>query len=306
MEVKEKETRGKNKQTVFFVIIALLLLGNGVLVWQLLKTKSEVKTIIVQKDQTQDKNAELQLELDSLLSEHERIKSEYDDVEGQLTEKDSIILANAERIRNLISRQADYNKIKKDLKLLREMTQGYVTQLDSLYTENKVLKAENVRITNNYKSEVEKTTELTKEKEELVEKVTTASKLKAYRVSATPIHVRNIGNKEKVTDKARKTDNIKVCFTLSENKLVEVGTKDVYVRIVAPPSNKILTKNQGNTFVYNGETIQYTIKKQVSYQQKAQDLCMYWYQNDDFVEGNYSVEVFVDGYRIGTTGFSLR
>lgn len=306
MEVKQKEKKGNNKQTVFYVIIVLLLLGNGVLVWQLLETRSEVKTIIVQKDQSQNKNAELQSELDSLLAEHERIKSEYTDISGKLDEKDSIILANAERIRSLISRQADYRKIKKDLDLLRGMTQGYVKQLDSLYTENKILKAENVKIRQDYRNEVEKTSELSKEKDELTEKVTTAAKLKAYRVSATPLHVRNIGNKEKVTDKAKRVDNIKVCFTLSENKLVEPGNKDVYVRIVSPPDSHVLTKSQSNTFTYNGENIQFTIAKQINYQQSAQDLCMYWFQNDEFAEGNYKVEVFVDGYRIGTTSFVLR
>lgn len=306
MEVKQKETKGKNKQTIFYVIIVLLLLGNGVLVWQLLKTRSAVKTIIVQKDQTTNKNQELQLELDSLLAEHERIKSEYTDLSGKLDEKDSIILANADRIRNLISRQADYYKIKKDLNLLRDMTQGYVNQLDSLYTENKILKNENAKIKQDYKMEVEKTTVLTKEKDSLHEQVTTASKLKAYRVVATPIHIRAIGNKEKPVDKARRVDNIKVCFTLSENKLVKAGNKNVYVRIVSPPDSHVLTKSQSNVFNYNGESIQYTIKKQVNYQQKAQNLCMYWYQNEDFAEGNYKVEVFIDGYRIGTTGFSLR
>ena len=195
---------------------------------------------------------------------------------------------------------------KKDLQMLRDMTQGYVKQLDSLYTENKVLKAENVKIRQDYKNEVERTTELSKVKDELSEKVSTASKLKAYRVTATPLNIRTIGNKEKTTDKARKVDNIKVCFTLSENKLVENGNKDVYVRIVSPPDSHVLTKNQSNTFEYNGESIQYTIKKQVNYQQKAQDLCMYWYQNESFNEGDFKVEVFVDGYRIGNTSFSLK
>jgi cell division septal protein FtsQ len=76
-EAPKKEKKKKNGNKVLLIIIALLLIGNGVLIWQLIETKSEVKTIIVQKDQAQDHNSELQAELDSLMLEHEGIKSEY-------------------------------------------------------------------------------------------------------------------------------------------------------------------------------------------------------------------------------------
>jgi hypothetical protein len=171
---------------------------------------------------------------------------------------------------------------------------------------NKKLTAENVKIKRHYKQEVEKTENLTKEKEQLNEKVETASVLKAYNISVTPIHIRWIGKQEKPTDKARKTDNIKICFTLSENKLVEAGRKNIYVRIVAPPDKRVLTKKQTDVFVYNGETIQYSISKEIDYQKQSIDICKYWYQNEEFKEGKYNVEIFVDDYRIGSKSFELR
>lgn len=304
MEVQEK-TKKTNSQRIFYVIILLLLAGNGFLIWQLIQTKSRVNTIIIEKDQTLNKNEALEAELDSLLKEHELIKSEYTQLTGTLETKDSIILEKANYIRSLIAKQGDYNKIKKDLKLLREMTQGYVHQLDSLYKENKVLKAENIKIKKDFQTQVEKTDELSKLTDDLNQKVSTASKLKAYKISATPLHVRNIGNKEKPTDKAKKTDNVRICFTLSENKLIESGQKEVFIRIVSPPDNHILTKSESNVFNYNNEYIQYSIKKEVNYTQESQDLCMYYYQSDEYSVGNYTVEIFVDGYRIGTTNFSL-
>lgn len=314
MEIKDQKEKAKKQEKknrnrgnkVLLIIIALLLIGNGVLIWQLIETKSEVKTIIVQKNEAQGHNLELQAELDSLMVEHEGIKTEYTELTDEVATKDSVIRAKAKKIQQLIARQADYWKIKKDLKQLRGMTQGYVKQLDSLYTVNKELTAENVKIKRHYKQEVEKTTNLTKEKEQLTEKVETASVLKAYNISVIPIHIRWIGKKEKPTDKAKKTDNIKICFTLSENKLVEPGRKNIYIRIVAPPDKRVLTKKQTNVFVYNGETIQYSITKEVNYQKQSIDICKYWYQNEEFIEGKYHVEIFVDEYRIGSKSFKLR
>lgn len=305
-ETPKKQEKKKNGNKVLLIIIALLLIGNGVLIWQLIETKSEVKTIIVQKNEAQDHNSELQAELDSLMLEHESIKTEYTELTDEVAKKDSVILAKAKKIQQLISRQADYWEIKKDLKQLRGMTQGYVKQLDSLYTVNKKLTAENVKIKRYYKQEVEKTENLTKEKEQLTKKVETASVLKAYNISVTPIHIRWIGKQEKPTDKARKTDNIKICFTLSENKLVEAGRKNIFIRIVAPPDNRVLTKKQTNIFVYNGETIQYSITKDIDYQKQSIAICKYWYQNEEFKVGKYHVEIFVDDYRIGSKSFELR
>ena len=58
-----------------------------------------------------DEKESLQAELDNLLAEHERIKAQYGDLTDQLSAKDSIIMANAAEIEQLINTQADYNKI---------------------------------------------------------------------------------------------------------------------------------------------------------------------------------------------------
>ena len=60
--------------------------------------------------------------------------------------------------------------------------------------------------------------------------------------------------KEKETDKAARTDKIKVCFTVSENKLVSPGYKRFFVRI-ARPDNTILTRGPAYTFQFLGQTL---------------------------------------------------
>jgi hypothetical protein len=303
METTEQKPQGK----LYKIIIIIMGVIIAVLVWQLIVTKTRVNTFTVEKETAQTQNKELQHELDSLLVEHEKIKSEYGTLSAQLTEKDSIILAKADEIQTLIASQADYYKIKKKLDYLRGITQGYISQIDSLYTVNKELKDKNVEITDKFEKEQVKTTELTKDKEQLTEKVSLASTLKAYNIKGVPVKSKSGGKKEEVVDKAKKADRIKVSFTLSENLIAPSGSKNIFVRI-ARPDDRIMTvaDDDAHSFEYNGQNIQYSLKESIDYQNKAVDLILYWDKIEDFTEGTYVVSVFTDGYLIGESQFVLK
>lgn len=300
-------TENKPKDKLYKIIITVMGVMIAVLVWQLIVTKTTVNTFTIEKEKEQTKNQELQHELDSLLVEHNKIKSEYGNLSTQLSEKDSIILAKAEEIQKLIASQADYYSIKKKLNYLRGITQGYISQIDSLYTVNKELKDKNIEITSKYEKEQAKTTELTKDKENLSEKVSLASTLKAYNIKGVPVKSKSGGKKEEIVDKAKKADRIKVSFTLSENLIAPSGSKSVYVRI-ARPDDRILTvaDDDAHSFEYNDQKIQYSLKEDINYQNKAMEMVMYWDQTEEFAAGTYVVSVFTDGYLIGEAQFALK
>jgi len=192
METPEKKLNNKT----YKIIVAVLALIIIVLTWQLIVTKTTVHTFTIEKEKAQTQNSALQHELDSLLTEHDKIKKEYGNLSGQLSEKDSIILSKADEIQKLIATQADYYKIKRKLEYLRGITQGYVSQIDSLYTVNRALKNENVEIKDKFEKEQVKTTELTKDKENLSEKVSLASTLKAYNIKGVPVRLKSGGKAE--------------------------------------------------------------------------------------------------------------
>jgi hypothetical protein len=229
-------------------------------------------------------------------------------VSKKLTEKDSLILADAKEIQELLAYKYDYNKIKKKLDRLRKITQGYVHQIDSLVTINAELKSENKEIKGTLSKERERNQDLTKEKENLSEKVSKASLLKAYNVTASTLRSKS-DTKESATEKARRADKVKVCFTLSENLVAEKGKKTVYMRI-ARPDNVIVTEGlKETTFLFNGQDIQYSMKQEIDYTGAAQNICMTWAKKDkkaESMKGVYHVAVFVDGYEIGQGQFELK
>ncbi len=219
----------KNSGSKKWIIIAVLLLIViiAILIW-FLPMKNKYLSIISEKEA---QRSELQNELNELMEEHNSIKAEYGALSDTLSKKDSIILANAKEIQELLNYKWEYAKVNKKLELLRKISQGYVHQLDSLYTVNRELGEENEKIRQQYSKEQDRTRELSKDKEKLNEKITLATVLKAYSISTVGIRLTGSG-KEKETDKASKIERVKICFTLGENKLVEPGRKTLYVRIV--------------------------------------------------------------------------
>ena len=300
----EPVTVKKSSNTLKIIVGILIAIIVALAVWLVL-TKSNLNTLLTEKE---NQRVELQSELDSLLTEHNSIKEEYGTLSDSLFVKDSIIQANAREIKKLLNTQWEYYKVKKKLRLLQKVAQGYVHQMDSLYRLNKELTNENIKIKREYQLELKKNVELTKVTGELTEKVEEASVLKTYKVTANAIRSRS-GGKESITDKARRVNKIKICFTLSENAIIPAGNKEIYVRI-ARPDNKILTKGRGDeySFIYQGEKLQYSIKKSIDYQNKSMDICLYWTkrQTQEMTTGLYKVEIFEGDNVIGHAKFSLR
>lgn len=308
-QTQNQQNAGTQKNSISKILILLLgiigIIAIALAVWVFM-IKADLSDLQIEKEQ---QRVELQSELDTLLVQHNKIKEGYGQLSDTLYVRDSIIQEDAKEIKKLLDTKWRYYKIKKKLARLQNIAQGYVHQMDSLYTVNKVLKNENIKITQNYNSEVKKNVELTKIKDALNEKVNTASVLKTYNLKAEAIQLRWGGQKTKVVDKAKKVDKIKICFTLSENTIILAGQKEVYIRI-AKPDKLILTPSRRDSysFIYKGEQLQYSIKKEVDYQNEAQNLTLYWTNKstEDMIEGTYHVEIFIGDNVIGHTKFTLR
>lgn len=291
---------------IIALIIILSLITVGLIIW-LIFTNSDLGQLKTEKEQMR---IELQNEVDSLLAEHNRTKEEYGMLADSLYAKDSVIQANAKEIKKLLNYKWEYYKVKKKVTKLQEIAQGYVVQMDSLYRVNKALKDENIQIRRTLEKEVARTEELTLVKEELTQQVTKASVLQTYDLTADAIQEKWGGDKEKVTDKAKRVDKIKICFTLSENPILPHGAKALYIRI-ARPDKIILTPSRGDdySFMYQGEKLQFSIMKEVNYTGQALDMCLYWKKRnieEEMMVGTYYVEIFADDNVIGATNFSLR
>lgn len=303
-EINNQKEKGKNSLLIILLIIVLLF--GGTMTWMFFSSRSEVSDL--QKEKALQREF-LQAEVDSLMASHEAVKIEYGILADSLHSKDSLITANAKEIKALLNTKWEYFKIKKKLDRLRNISQGYLRQIDSLYVANEELLAENKQIKKEYREEVEKNQSLVQKTQILTAQVDKASVLKAYKITAQAMRVKGSG-KSKITDKVRRTDKIEVCFTLGENKIIPAGSKALYVRI-ARPDNLILVKGKNDqySFEYNGELLQYSAMKELDYQNAEEDVCLYWYNNngkEEIIPGKYVVTLYSDNHEIGQTSFELK
>jgi hypothetical protein len=286
------------------IAIGVLLAIIAVMAWMLINQKKEV-TVLTRNNDSQQ--LELQSELDSLLAEHERVKVSYGELSNTLSERDSIIKIKAQEIKQLLGTKSELAVVKKKLAQLQMITQTYEHQIDSLFTVNRKLKAENEQIKTDFNLEQQKTSDLSKDKQALNEKITGAAVLKAYKISAVAYKSKGV-DKEKETDKAARTDKIKVCFTVSENKLVSPGYKRFFVRI-ARPDNSILTRGPAYTFQFLGQTLQFSAMETLNYEGDAADVCTYFempLNTNELAKGRYYVNIFTEDREIGQTSFELK
>jgi Tfp pilus assembly protein PilO len=287
---------------ILLAIFAVMIIGLSI--W-LISTKSNLRVLQEEKEQ---QKISLQREVDSLIFEHNQTKIAYGELADSLTAKDSLIQANAIEIKQLLNTKWEYYKIKKKLERLQVISQGYVRQMDSLYTVNRELTEENERIREEFNLERKRNVQLSKVKEELTDVVEMAAELRTFNVSAQGVRQRG-SSREVETDKIRRVERVKICFTIAENKVVPAGQKTIYIRIAAP-DNQILAKGRGDeySFMHQGERLQYSIMETVDYQNQNEALCVYWDKREtqELTEGMYSVDIYEGETLIGQANFNLR
>lgn len=301
----ERTSSNKSKVWVYAILGILALIIIGLSCW-LISLKGNLNTLENEKEQ---QRADFQAEVDSLIRVHNTLKENYGELSTQLAQKDSIIQADAKEIKKLLDSQWDYNRIKKKVEALQAISQKYVRQMDSLYTVNRELVAENERIREEFQAERRENTNLTRQKEELTNKVNMASTMKIHSLSASPVYFKG-GSKETETNKANRAERVRLDFTLAQNDLVQAGTKLFYVRI-ADPNKAIICKGTGDDYAFesNGETLQYTEKVSVNYDNKEKDVRAYYIKPSGIkmMPGYYFVDIYEQGGKlVGQTSFELK
>jgi hypothetical protein len=255
-------------------------------------------------------NSCLQTELDFLLNEHELIKKEYGALSEQLTEKDSVILANAEEIRKLIANQADYRQIKRQLERLQNIAKEYVEEIDLLYTENQQLKEENQQVKVQLTESKREIEEIKKDKEELGQTISSAAIHQAYNINSRAVYFKNKNKEEIITEKANRVDQLKTTFILGANSLIPAGPVTIYCRIAVPGTGRILAPGAGDAFAFDfqGEKLQFTAKKTVNYNNDAEIVTIIWdlVDGDKAVKGKYIVQIYTEELFLGETSFELK
>lgn len=303
----DSENKKKTNQPYWlYALLGLLVIGLIIALVSRSSLKSEKEALEAEKEM---QRLDFQAEVDSLMKVHNELKESYGELSLELAEKDSIIQADAVEIKKLLDSQWDYNRIKKKVAALQDISQRYVRQMDSLYTVNRELVAENERIREEFQAERRQNTTLTRQKEELTNKVNQAATMRISNYKAKAVRFKGSG-KESDTDRASRTERIRIDFNVAANELIEPGTKLFYVRI-ADPKRAIISKGTGDEYSFksNGETLQFTEKVRVNYDGTETAVRAYYVKPDayELMPGTYFIDVYEQGGKlIGQTTVDLK
>ena len=300
------ENKKKNQPLWLYALLGLLAIALVIVSVFMIKGNGKLKELEAEKEM---QRLDFQAEVDSLMKVHNELKENYGELSLELAEKDSIIQADAVEIKRLLDSQWEYERVKRKVSDLQAITRKYVRQMDSLYTVNQELVAENERIREEVQNERRQNTNLTRQKEELTNKVNQAATMKIFNYNAQAVRFKG-GGKETVTDRADRAERIRIDFTVAANELINPGTKLFYVRI-ADPKRAIISKGSGDEYSFkaNGETLQYTEKVRVNYDGKETAVRAYYVKPDayELMPGTYFIDVYEEGGKvIGQTTVDLK
>ncbi len=293
-----------NKLLVLMCI--LLFITCALLGWQLMEKNSQIEYVIAEKVTLEEEKSNLEMDLEQMLSQYNEMETDNADMQEKIAAQKEEIEKLLVQVKENKGLKWQIYKLKKEAASLRRMMQGFVKDIDSLNTLNKGLRKENQTVKQALKDEQSKSSNLTEENKQLTDKVNTASRFVITGLNTTGIRVKG-DNTGKNTDRAKKTDKIRTCFTIMKNSVTPSGTQTLFVRILSP-DGKVLSMGSGdaNKFDFNGVKGLYSVKKVIAYDNDQMNLCLDWKKNADFVPGEYNITVFHQGGDIGRTKIRLK
>ncbi len=304
--MSQEESKSKKRGLFLWIIIALLMITNGITIWLLLQEKNtvaektvEIKTVYVEKETLQSDLAELKKDFETLQTNDKALQADIELKKARIEE----LMEEAKKHKGDAYIIA---KLKKETETLREIMKHYVYTIDSLNTLNQTLVAEKKTVLKQLGEEKQKQDVLKQEKEELKNTIAKGSILTCFNISAKGVFFKKGGTKEVETNKARKATKIKVNFSLGENKIAKAGEKTVYIRIMTP-DGKEMAKSYDDSykFVFNKNNGYYAGKETVNYGNVEMSAVTYCEGQGEMVPGNYLIEITCDGVVIGNSTLKL-
>jgi len=303
MDQNTPSTEKKNRSsTGLLVLVVLLLVSNVIMLWMLMQRNKEV-------EQTQQQVAAVTSEKDNVTVMLENMLASYDTLKTdneQLTVEMEAQRAQVEGLLDQVKR-GNYSlaKVKKEAETLRKIMKGYVATIDSLNQANQQLTAQNVTITQELGEVKGQKDALTTEKAALEGKIAKGAILHTTAINAGALFMRNNG-KQVDTDRAKKAEMVKCCFTLGLNSVTDPGDKILYMRVISPDGSVLPASDPNNRFQFNGVEGEFSAKREVNYQNQPVDACIFWNGTGEMRTGQYIVEVYESGAKVSESKFELK
>ncbi len=297
----------KNNTIIYWVLIIVLLFGCIYLFVSKRNMAADNALSMTQAQQRLDSvktdRASLQTDFDAASAKIDQLVSQNSRLDSALQgDKQAMAKMQAE-IRTILSNKnatkAELAKAREMISSLTDKTKAYEARIAELEKENTTLTGENKTLTHERDSTGTQNVALKK----------AGSVLHASNIRMEPIHKKRNG-KEKETTKAKRVDEFRIKFDIDENRIAESGTKQIYLRIISPDGNIMTNSANGSGMLTTskGGQLSYSIESDIALTQNqpVKDITVDWNQTGDYNKGTYTIEIYNEGFLVGSGTVTLK
>jgi cell division protein ZapB len=297
------EPRKNNKAAVAIALLSIVVIVQGIKIYLDYKDRAAVRQELATSEENLDATLkrldEIKVELDQKISQIDKLGGDVAELEKARAEVEaelkSVRKRNDRAIRELKDRVEGYE----ELLLAKD------AEIERLQSVNKELFSENKSLKTKQNVLNDSINRLAKNTDDLQSKVAIASQLKAENVV---VHAVNSKGKERESPfRSRQIESLKVEFNIAENKVAPIEGKKIMIRVIDENGQPIFNVDKGSgTFMLDGKEEFYTAAQEILFDNTKQKLTFLYEKGSDYASGNYTVEIFTDGYRMGSMQFSVK
>jgi chromosome segregation ATPase len=298
----EQPSRG-NRSNLIIVFLVLIIIGQSVKIyWDYRDMQSITETLVEKTD-----------ELDNTLQRLNEIKQELNEKIATITKLGGDIteLEKAKgEIQKELSRTRTRNakavaELKDRLEGYEELLQVKDQEIERLKEVNKELFTENRSLKTKQNVLNDSINRLAKNKQELTEKVSIASRLEAENIQVVALNSR--GKERTSPFRAKQLEKLKIEFNIARNDVAPIEGKKIMIRVIDENDQVIFDVSKGSgTFMLNGRETFYTAQQEILFDNTQQKLSFVYEKGSEYAIGTYRVEVFTEGYQMGTFSFEVK
>ena len=299
---QEQPLRKDSKKIYFLIAVILVLVGtNTYLFFKDKKANDQIVTISDEKTRMQTEIDKIEAELDNATSNNLKLSEEMQN-EQEIAREKIVELRSALKKGQLT--QGQLEKAQEEIKQLKYFVTKYSSEIDKLKKLNENLISERDELISVVDSVSSKASDLEKQNEELNTKVQAAAAIKASNVTIVAYNIKNSGKESTVT-RASTTDKFRINFSIVNNAIAEHGLHNIFLRVIDPSGNLIIT-NSGGLFVADDEELQYSYKTAIEFANEGRTYSIDWSNSGSYQKGVYTILLYADGYTMGKGTISLR
>jgi hypothetical protein len=234
--------------------------------------------------------------------EADTIRVSADSLRGRLDSTRTKIMALRNEISGILKNR---NATKSDLRKANDLIQEYKLSIEDLRSQNTGLESERLRLSgvltqlNDEMDGLQKNNQkLVAENRDLMEQINQASLFFVSDINLSAVTMKS-GNREVEASAAKKANKFVFSFTL-QNNVLKSASYDLYV-VIVQPGNKILQNDvwgADHFTLKSGMAKPYTTRVHFDYNRGEKKKILYSLQPEEFMQGNYLLQVYQDGVPI--------